>query len=52
MITPYFFLRIENPFIGYLSKAFILLTGAYYPNDIDGTSHSNIFPSVPKESML
>ncbi len=50
--TPYFFLKIENPFIGFLNKAFILFRGASSPNTMFGTSHNKIFPSVDRESKL
>ena len=50
--TPSFFLKIENPLMGFLNKVFILFGGASYPSTILGTSQSNILPSVANESKL
>jgi hypothetical protein len=52
MITPYFFLKIEKPFIGFLNNVLSLFTGAYYPNATLGTSHNSILPSVAKDNTL
>jgi hypothetical protein len=50
--TPYFFLKIEKPLIGYFKRALTLFTGASSPKHAVGTSHNSIFPSVPNERIL
>jgi hypothetical protein len=50
--TPYFFLNIENPFIGFLKRVFILFEEKSSPKTGFGTSHKSIFPSVERESKL
>ncbi len=52
MTTPYFFLKIEKPLIGFLNSVLILFGGASYPKTMLGTSHKRIFPSVAKDSKL
>lgn len=52
IITPYFFLNIENPLIGFLKRVFVLFTATYSPNEALGTYHNNILPSVAKDKTL
>lgn len=50
--SPYFFLNIKNPLIGYFKSILDLRATDYYPMAWFWTYHNNIFPSVPKERIL